>query len=353
VITAIQIPHSKPQVGQEEIAALTEVIESHQVAQGPRIAAFESAMADFIGVSGGVAVSSGTAALYLALQALGVGQDDEVIMPSYVCAAPWVATSRLGANPIVVDIEPDTFNIDPGKVKSAITSKTRAIIVPHMFGLPANLTQLRAFEIPIVEDCAQTLGAIQEGVQVGTVGDATICSFFATKLLCAGEGGMVLSHNHDLLDKVRDTREFDEKSQLSAESFNFKMTDLQASMGSCQLKRLDAALVRRVAIAERYTRELTGLPVVLPLTPKDRTHIYYRYVLTVAQPLDGLLNRLQERGIHCRRPIFKPLHNYLGLHGRYPVSEHVFASALSLPIYPSLTEDEIDLIVQALWEELD
>ena len=352
MIAALKIPHSKPQLGREELLALTEVIESNQVSQGPRVEEFECAMADYVGVTGGVAVSSGTAALYLALQALGVRPDDEVIMPSYVCAAPWVATTRLGATPIIVDIEPETFAIDPERVKAAITVKTQAIVVPHMFGLPADLKRLRTFGVPLVEDCAQTLGATQAGAHVGTIGDVSICSFFATKLLCAGEGGMVLSHNGSILEKVRDCREFDEKLQLSADSFNFKMTDLQASLGLCQLTRLDQALARRAALADRYTRALDGLPIGLPRTPHDRTHIYYRYVLSVTQPINDLLSRLQNRGIQCRRPIYKPLHHYLRLQGHYPMSEQAFISALSLPMYPSLTDEEIDLTVKILSEEL-
>ena len=131
------------------------------------------------------------------------------------------------------------------------------------------------------------------------------------------------------------------------------MTDLQASLGLCQLTRLDQALARRAAIADRYTRALDGLPIGLPSAPHDRTHIYYRYVLSVPQPLDDLLSRLQNRGIQCRRPIYKPLHHYLRLPGHYPVSEQAFVSALSLPMYPSLTDEEIDLTVTALSEELN
>ena len=153
--------------------------------------------------------------------------------------------------------------------------------------------------------------------------------------------------------KFEANREFDESAELSAESFNFKMTDLQASLGLAQLTRLDMALVRRVALAERYSSALSGLSVTLPFTPSDRTHIFYRYILSVAQPLDDLLSCLQNRGIQCRRPIYKPLHHYLSLPGRYPVSEEAFASALSLPIYPALTNEESDMIVQVLSEELN
>ncbi|GJL65079.1 MAG: aminotransferase DegT [Nitrospirales bacterium] len=352
-MTAVRIPHSKPQLGCAELAALTEVIESKQISQGPRIAAFEHAMADYVGVAGGVAVSSGTVALYLALQALGVQEDDEVIMPSYVCAAPWVAAIRLGATPIIVDIEPGTFAIDPEAVKTAITTRTRAIVVPHLFGLPADLKRLRTFGVPLVEDCAQTLGASQANVRVGTVGDVSVCSFFATKLLCAGEGGMVLSNDDAVLEKIRGFREFDERPQLSMDCFNFKMTDLQASLGMCQLTKLDSALVRRAVIANRYATELGCLPVSLPHIPQDRTHIYYRYVLSVSQPLDDLLGRLHNRGLQCRRPIYKPLHSYVNLQGRYPVSEQAFVSSLSLPIYPSLTDKEVDWIIKVLLEELN
>src|SRR5512140_1321035 len=180
---ATMIPHSRPAIGEEDLRAAAGVLGSRQIAQGPWVERFESGMATFFGLQGGVAVSSGTAALELALRALGIGAGDEVIMPSYVCAAPWFATQRVGARATLVDIDLDTFNINPLAAREAVTKRTRAIIVPHLFGLPADLTALEQIGIPLIEDCAQTLGAMEQGRPVGTVGRLTVCSFYATKVL--------------------------------------------------------------------------------------------------------------------------------------------------------------------------
>ncbi len=201
------IPHSRPAIGLEEVRAVTEVLRSGQVAGGSAVAQFERGMAAYLALQGGVAVSSGTVALELALRALGVGSGDNIILPSYVCSAPWLAVQRVGAQARIVDIDPESYNLDPQKVRKARTSRTRAVIVPHMFGLPADLTGLQSLGIPMIEDCAQTLGAVEQGRAVGTVGLLTVCSFYATKLLCTGEGGMVLSKDADLLERVRALRE--------------------------------------------------------------------------------------------------------------------------------------------------
>ncbi len=351
MITTTSISHSKPWLGQNEIHAVTEVIQSHQIGQGWRVDAFEQSLATYLGVRGGVAVSSGTAALHLALLALGVGPGDEIIMPSYVCTAPWIATTRIGAIPKIVDIEPTTYNIDPEKVKEAITGHTRALIVPHLFGLPANVTPLKALKVPVIEDCAQTLGATYNGRAVGSLGNVTICSFYATKLLCTGEGGMVLSNNPATLEAVRALRAYDEKRTLNTRSFNFKMTDLHAALGTCQLDRLQENLERRADIAARYFLKLGHLPIELPFVPDDRTHIFYRFVLKIAQPLDDLLERLERKGVQGRRPVYQPIHRYLGLKG-YPNSDQAFSSTLSIPIYPSLSDEEVEYIITVLCEEL-
>ncbi len=350
MVTTTLIPHSRPYLGQREIAAVSEVIESQEVGQGFRVARFEQSMADYLGLLGGVAVSSGTAALHMALLALGVSEGNEVVMPSYVCAAPWIATTHIGAVPKIVDIDPSTFGIDVEQVKAAITGKTRAIIVPHLFGCSADLAPLQALKIPIIEDCAQTLGAMYHGQPVGSYGHATICSFYATKLLCTGEGGMVLSNNARTVETLHMLREYDEKQFLYPKSFNYKMTDLQAALGLCQLERFPDSLMRRATIAHRYLSELAHLPVGLPFIPQDRTHIFYRFVLKISHPIDESIQRLEGKGIQCRRPVYQPLHRYLGLRG-FPHSDHVFSTALSIPIHPSLTDEDVDRIITILQEE--
>lgn len=348
------IPHSRPTLGQEEARALADVIKSGQIAQGPLVAEFERAMAALIGATGGVAVSSGTAALELALRVLDIGPGDNVILPSYVCAALWLATVRIGARPRLVDIDPATFAIDPNAAAKARTSRTKAIIVPHLFGLPAELTRLESLGVPLIEDCAQTLTATEQGRQVGTVGVLTVCSFYATKLLCTGEGGMLLSKDAALLERARVLRQYDEEPDLNQASFNYKMTDLQAAMGLSQVKQLRSFLDRRAVIAITYQAGLASAGLDLPVIPEGRSHIFYRYVAKLrgpAPPLDSLVARLERRGVQCRRPVFRALHRYLG-GGDYPATDDVSDRALSLPIYPAMTDEEVARTIRAVHEEM-
>jgi len=356
-IASAMIPHSRPSLGGEDVQAAIAVLGSGQLVQGPRVEQFERAVAAFVGVQGGVAVSSGTAALELALLVLGVGPGDEVILPSYVCAAPWLAAIRIGARPRIVDIDLDTYAIDPVETQKALSPRTRAIIVPHPFGLAADLAKLQALGVPLIEDCAQTLGATVAGRQVGSVGQVAVCSFYATKLLCTGEGGMLLSNDEVILEKARALREYDEEPSLQPASFNYKMTDLQAALGLSQLGRFTSFLKRRAAIAAYYHRALGQAGVLCPTVPEGRTHIYYRYVVRlhpsheVRASMDALLTRMECRGVQCRRPVFRALHRYLSLNG-YPASEQASETALSMPIYPSMTDDEMTHTAQTLCEEL-
>lgn len=348
------IPHSRPTLGQEEARALADVIKSGQIAQGPLVAEFERGVAALLGAAGGVAVSSGTAALELALRVLDIGPGDNVILPSYVCAALWLATVRVGARPRLVDIEPSAFAIDPNAAAKARTARTKALIVPHPFGLPAELTRLESLGVPLIEDCAQTLTATEQGRQVGSVGVLTVCSFYTTKLLCTGEGGMLLSKDPALLERARALRQYDEEPDLNSASFNYKMTDLQAAMGLSQLKQLRAFLDRRADIAAAYQAGLASTGLDLPVIPQGRTHVFYRYVAKLRGPagaLEPLMARLERRGIQCRRPVFRALHRYLG-GGDYPVTDDISERALSLPIYPSMTDEEVARTIQAVREEV-
>ncbi|MFO0706042.1 MAG: DegT/DnrJ/EryC1/StrS family aminotransferase [Nitrospira sp.] len=350
------ITHSRPSIGSEDLRAVTEVLASGHLAQGPLVDRFERSLAASFGLAGGVAVNSGTVALELALRVLGIGPGDEVILPSYVCAAPWQAVQRVGAQGRLVDIEPDTFQISAPAARAAMTSKTRAIIVPHLFGLPADLTALASLGVPLIEDCAQTLGARERGRLVGSVGTLTVCSFYANKLLCAGEGGMVLSRDTALLERARALREYDGAPSLTPMATNLKMTDLQAAIGLAQLDRFAEFLERRAVLAERYCDALVGTAVGLPIVPDERTHVYYRFVVRVPAEASSVpsvqdwIVRLERRGVQCRKPVFRSLHRYLGLDG-FPASEAAERQALSIPLYPALTDDEAARVITAMRDE--
>jgi perosamine synthetase len=351
--TATIISHSRPAINQDDMRAVADVLGSGQIAQGALVERFELGMAAFFGLRGGVAVGSGTAALELALRALKIGAGDEVIMPSYVCPAPWIATQRVGAQATLVDIDLTTFNIDPLAAQEAVTDRTRAIIVPHLFGLPADLTALERLGVPLIEDCAQTLGAMEQGRPVGTVGRLTVCSFYATKLLCTGEGGMVLSNEGALLERARSLRQYDGAPTLDPSSGNLKLTDLQAALGLSQLGRLSTFHERRRVIAATYRDVLSSKAAVCPSVPAGRTHGYYRFIMrlphlkTDPEGLLRLIGTMEQQGIHCRKPVFRPLHRYLDQSG-FPNSDEADRTALSIPLYPDLMDDEVRHIEQSL-----
>jgi dTDP-4-amino-4,6-dideoxygalactose transaminase len=305
---------------------------------------FEQSLSQKVGTSGAVACSSGTAALHLALLGMDVGSEDEVIFPSYVCTALLHAVRYVGATPVLAEIDPETQNLDPGDVKKRITSKTKAMIVPHLFGLPADIKELISLGVPVIEDCAQALGAESGSGQAGSKGHAAIFSFYATKMICTGEGGMVASNDKGFLERARDLREYDQKKDVRLR-YNYKMTDLQASMGIAQLEQLEDFIQRRREVAKTYHRAFADVAAQLP--PKRKGHIYYRYVIRLREKADPVIQVLQEVGVGADRPVYKPIHRYLGMTG-FPKTEEVWERSLSVPIYPSLRKDEIHRIKGAV-----
>jgi dTDP-4-amino-4,6-dideoxygalactose transaminase len=303
-------------------------------------------MGDFLDMPPGVAVSSGTAALHLALLGLGIGRGDEVILPSYVCVAPLHAVEYVGATPRLADIEPTSFNIDPSDVRRRITRRTRAIIVPHLFGLPADLDGLLRLGIPLIEDCAQAIGARYRNRPVGTFGALSILSFYATKLFTTGEGGMVIGPDRRLLARIRDLRDYDERRQHKTR-FNYKLTDFQAALGRSQLRRLPTMLARRSVLAERYRRHWAALPIRVPAADDRRTHAYHRFVISCPIAATRVARRLSILGVTARLPVFRPIHMTLGLEG-FPGTDQAFRHALSLPLYPTLTAKEAEVVMRAL-----
>ncbi len=346
----MSIPHSLPTLGSEEAKGLREVLASARIATGEEVARFEQAMASYLGLGGAVATASGTAALHLSLLALGVKEGDEVICPSFTCSALLNAVHHCRATPCLVDVSEETMNISVAATRQALTKRTAAIIIPHMFGYPVEaMDDFLALGPPIIEDCAQSLGATSQGRIVGTWGEAAIFSFYATKVITTGQGGMVASSDKRLLTEVQDLRAYDKKEDYKVR-YNFCMTDLQARMGRIQLGKLPAFLKAREQRAHWYEKHLKGLKGVM--MPR-KGGIYYRYIVRIpAGKLDEVIGYLHREGIEAQRPVFHPLHRYLDLDG-FESTEQVFAETLSLPIYPRLKAADVRHIVLCLKRALE
>ena len=340
------IPHSRPTIGAEEARAAARIIESGRLAQGAAVGKFEKELSRMVGVKHAAATSSGTAALHLTLLAMEIGPGDEVIIPSYVCSALLNAVNYVGAIPVLAEIDPGTYNIDPDDVKNRLTNRTKALIVPHLFGLPANLEALAGLGVPIIEDCAQSIGATYRGEPAGSFGHAAIFSFYATKVITTGEGGMVLSKSTDLVDRIKDLREYDNRDDYK-KRYNYKMADLEAAIGLCQLKRLPDFIRKRRSVARKYDRAFEKLDIRLPVNDPD--HIYYRYVINLNANLDRWINALSNKSVICARPIYKPIHRYMDLQD-YPNSQRAWETSMSIPIYPTLSDKEINLVIEAFMQ---
>lgn len=341
----MNIPHSKPTLGREEARGIQEVLASGRIATGEEVERFEQEMASYLGLRGGVATASGTAALHLSLLALGVKAEDEVIIPSFTCSALLNAVNYCRATPRVVDIDEETMNISLSATQRALSKRTAAIVVPHMFGHPIeNMDDFLSLGPPIIEDCAQSLGATYHSKMTGTSGEIAMFSFYATKVITTGHGGMVASRNEKLLERIKDLREYDKKDAYEIR-YNYCITDLQGRMGRIQLEKLPSFLRQRAKRAQWYEKHLSGLAGVL-LPPKGG--IYYRYVVKITgRRLEKVLEKLHQNGIEAQHPVFSPLHRYLGLDG-FDTTEKVFSEALSLPLYPRLNAEEVQYIARCL-----
>ncbi|MDI6839369.1 MAG: DegT/DnrJ/EryC1/StrS family aminotransferase [bacterium] len=340
------ISHSRPTIDDSDVKAVIETIKSGYIAQGNKVRELELEFSSYIGMQPGVATSSGTAALHLALIALEINDGDEVILPTYVCTAPLNTIYYVGAKPVLVDIDEDTFNLKVSDVRKKLTKKTKVIIVPHMFGQPANIDELLKIGLPIIEDCAHSVGAHYKGKKTGSFGIISVFSFYATKVITGGEGGMVLSTESKLLSKIKDLRDYDAKDDFKVR-FNYKMTDVEASLILSQLAKLPFFIARRKKIAGMYNASLSDCNFTLPVSCVDREHIFYRYVVKIKSDVRVYLEALKRKGVMCDIPVYRPLHRYLGLTG-FDSADQVYQSAISIPIYPSLQTREIDSIIKAL-----
>ena len=339
------IPHSRPFIDQEDVSAVSDVLSSGNIAQGEKVREFECAIARFIGTKYAVACSSGTSALHLALLSLGLVSQDEIIMPSYVCSSPYLAISHAGAKPRIVDIDLLDLNICASNIKKELNIRTKAIIAPHMFGCPAELDRLVDFGIPLIEDCAQSLGAEYNKRRVGCFGDLSTFSFYATKMITTGEGGMVLTNNEEFYSKIVDYRDYDKKPLVPAR-YNYKMTDFQAALGLSQLRKLPYFIERRRHIASVYAERFSRFPIEIPIVPSHKKSVFYRYVIR-SDRMKNIQERAKKKEVMCQPPVFEPIHKNVA-NVECPNSDMAFEKALSIPLYPSLTDEEIEYLIQTL-----
>ncbi|HXV27732.1 MAG TPA: DegT/DnrJ/EryC1/StrS aminotransferase family protein [bacterium] len=344
------IPHSRPTLGEEEKKACLEVLDSLQIAQGRKVAEFEQALAGLTRRRHAAAVSSGTAALGLSLCALGVAKGDEVIIPSFTCAALLHALAFAGAKPVLADIEPEDFNLSAEDVKRKIRRRTKAVIVPHLFGRAAEIREFLKLNIPIIEDGTQALGVVAYGKPVGSFGIMSVFSFYATKMITTGEGGMILTDSRALARRILDLRDYDKKENYRFRT-NAKMTDLEAAIGIEQLKKLPRFIANRRDIARFYDEALNHSDIILPIADDIRDHVYFRYVIRICRKAKQRLRDLNRQGIDAKTPVFKPLHRYLGLEDKlFPETVRAMRETCSLPIFPSMKEESQETVCRILNE---
>jgi len=343
-----RIPHSRPSLGQEEKKACAQVIDSLYLAGGPRVEAFEAVFAKSVGRRYGIAVSSGTAALAMALKALALKSGRTVAIPSFTCTALLHALDFAGLKPLITDIDADDMNISASDLKKRIKKNTAGIIIPHLFGRAADMKAFAKFKIPMIEDGTQALGALAYGKPVGSFGEMSIFSFYATKMMTTGEGGMIVTDSSKYAAALYDMRAYDKKADYRFR-MNFKMSDLQASIGISQLKKVPEFVRDRVKIAQRYDLAFAALPIGIPAADILRDSVYFRYVLSVPGEASRLIRHLNKQGIEAKSPIFKPLHRYLNLpDSSYPETVIAMNEACSLPIFPDLKSADMNKVIKAV-----
>jgi len=353
------IPPAKPIIGDEEREAVDRVLRSGMVAQGPEVAAFEREFsAHFVPGRPSVAVNSGTAGLHLGLLAAGVGAGDEVIVPSFTFAATGNSVALTGGTPVFVDIEPETFTLDPEAVAAAITPKTKGILPVHLYGHPARMRELEALAaergIALYEDAAQAHGASLDGRPVGSFGEFAMFSLYPTKNMTSGEGGMVTTATDDIARRVKLLRNQGMERQYENEviGFNARMTDIHSAIGRVQLTKVDAWTKTRQENAAFLDANLRG--VVVPPVADGAVHVYHQYTIHVPEDRDGFVAALKSEhnigsGVYYpipnhRLPSLAPYAPGLDL----PETERAAREVVSLPVHPSLSQDDLERIVAAV-----
>lgn len=341
------ITQSKPFLEKTDFDYINDILETSYLAQGKFVEELENEFCKLLGVRYACATSSGTTALHLSLLSLNIKNGDEVIIPSYTCSALLNAVNYLNAVPVVVDIDPKTFNLTYDIVKRNVTKRTKAIIVTHTFGFPADLDEILKLGISVIEDCAHAIGSIYKSRPAGVIGRISVFSMYATKMIAAGEGGMVCTSEDGIAETIRDLNNPDMRNSYRIR-YNYKMSDMTAGLALNQLRRLNFFVSRRRYISEQYQKSFSLLPLKFQQALPETVPNYYRFVICTSKA-DEIIKFTQSQGIICDRPIFKSLHRYLDIDDNYfPVTNRVWHEAISIPIYPALTDDEVSKIISTI-----
>lgn len=357
------IPINSPLIGDEEIEAVIQVLKSgiitNSLGMGPMVTNFEKSFAKFVNTKRAIAVNSGTAALHLAVLEAGIGPGDEVIVPSFTFVATAEVVVMTGAKPVFVDIYPDTYNLSPEKINEAITKKTKAIISVDLYGLSADMKKIKEIsdinDLVVIEDACQAHGAFYNGKPVGNFADVTCWSFYASKNMTTGEGGMVTTNNDSIADKIMYMRSHGEKAKYNSLilGHNYRMPEIQAAIGCEQLKKLPNFLNKRRLNAKKLEEKLSGIQELqLPIEPTGYKHSWYLYTIRLLNSTEEkrnfIVKQLKKKGIGAEIYYMIPIH-LMPFYNRYlknnlSITETVANQVFSLPVHPGVTLDQINFI---------
>lgn len=358
------IPLAEPVLTGNEQKYLQECLETGWISgSGKFVEAFEDGFAAFCGAAHGVAIVNGTAALHVALLALGIGPGDEVIVPDLTYIASANAVTYCGARPVFADVDPATWTLDPQDVALKISPRTKAIMPVHLYGHPVDMDPIldlaEAHNLYIVEDAAEAHGAEYKGRRVGTLGDIGVFSFYGNKIITTGEGGMIVTNNSTLASRSRLLKgqgmDPEHRYWFPIIGYNYRMTNMQAAIGLAQLERIEWFIERRLEVARWYNAALKSLPVLTPIEADWAKNSYWLYSICVSEEIDRdlLMNHLLERGVETR-PFFYPMHKMPpyrdSTHDTFPVASRLAKQGLSLPSSANLTQEDVAYIARVLQE---